>query len=293
MTPSLRFRASRTINYWMEKFRVAWLWVPLTDFRRFSRKEIPVIASLTTYPPRISHAWTAIETLLRQSVTPIQLLLVLNLADFPDKKIPRKIQEQTRRGLTILWAEKNGLSYDKLLPLRTKFPTLPIVTFDDDKYFPESLMESIYLESRKHPKAVIGSRGWVIKAAGDLGEVHYGENWDRVESHRLGYNLITPGGNGCLYPPDAFDDRVDDMDQAVRVCPTADDVWFWSATVSRGTEIYCLGMKPHRPVASQRDTKALSDINEAANDGQFQAAVDFFGIRSRVLEILSSESAAP
>lgn len=242
--------------------------------RRGTTSEIPVIASLTTYPPRIGLAWLAIETLLRQSVRPRKLILVLSEDEFPQKIVPRRIQRQSRRGLEILWVARNGRSYDKLIPVRQRYPGETIVTFDDDKFFPRTLLEELYLASVQNPGSVIGSRGWIITTDGT--EIHYGANWVRATPGARGRNLFTPGGNGCLYPPSSLDSTCENLDLALEICPTADDIWFWFATQRTGAPTVCLGLKPHRSIRSQKGTPALSAINNTKNDGQFQQMLKRF-----------------
>ena len=265
---------------------VVTLWLP--EFQGNDQKRrIPVIASLTTYPPRIGSAWIAIETLLRQTVRPRKLLLVLNEEEFPEKVLPRKIRSQARRGLEILWAKKNGRSYDKLIPVRQEFPEDIIVTFDDDKFFPPSLLEELFQASLGNRDAVIGSRGWVIRES-QLA-INYGAGWERAAPGAHGQHLLTPGGNGCLYPPKAMDKAVDHLPTALEVCPTADDIWFWCAIQKNGSRIVCLGHPPHRPVAALKSTEALSDKNATANNRQFQNALDYWEIRDTVSDRVRGE----
>lgn len=257
---------------------VAHLAIPEFPVRR-RKLTVPVIASVTSYPPRIDKSWLAIETLLRQSVQPEKLILVLNEEEFPDRNLPGKIRRQVRRGLHILWVERNGKSYDKLLPARREFPGRTIVTFDDDKFFPKTLLNSLYQASLSHPGAVIGSRGWIISDASD--GLHYGTNWRRARPGETGRNLMTPGGNGCLYPQASLDPIVDNLEKALQTCPTADDIWFWGSIQKADSIIFCLGMPPHRPVKALSSGVALSKANETMNDVQFQKVMDTFGIREK------------
>lgn len=266
-------------DFLREALLVVSLWLPY--FRgRVSKPEIPVVASMTTYPPRIGLAWIAIETLLRQSVRPHRLLLVLSEEAFPGRVVPSRIRAQTRRGLELLWVEKDGRSYDKLIPVRQEFPGETIVTFDDDKYFPSNLLEDLFRTSLEHPRDVIGSRGWIIRE-GESG-IHYGSSWDRATPGMRGQNLLTPGGNGCLYPPTSMDSAVNDLAMAFEICPTADDIWFWGALQKAGSTLTCLGYPAHRPVAPLKSTVALSTTNQINNDTQFQRALDYWGIRDSV-----------
>lgn len=273
--------AYRISDQLKEALLILWLSLPV-GFLYTATRSVPVIASLTTYPPRISKSWIAIETLLRQSVRPERLVLVLNTEEFPSKKLPRRIARQTRRGLEILWAHRNGRSHDKLIPVRAAFPQATIVTFDDDKFFPRDLLEKLTEESDQSPGKVIGARGWEVRRTEEDDDIHFGKGWTRAGPDSSGQHLFLPGGNGCLYPYDSLHALVDDLDEALSVTPTADDVWFWGALQKNSGQMMCLGLPPHRPVSALKAGPALSAQGESENERQFQDALDSFGIRDRV-----------
>lgn len=264
-----------------ETLLVLWLSLPVGFLYR-ATQSFPVIASLTTYPPRISKSWMAIETLLRQSMKPEKLLLVLNLEEFPSRKLPRRIERQTRRGLEILWVERNGRSHDKLIPVRAAFPGSTIVTFDDDKFFPRNLLEELIHASKRNEGKVIGARGWEIRYSQDNTDIRFGKGWTRAAPDSEGRHLFLPGGNGCLYPYESPHTSVDSIDDALRVCPTADDIWFWGALQKNASGMVCLGLPPHRPVSALKAGPALSALGGEENERQFSDSLDFFGIRAEV-----------
>jgi len=262
------------------------LWLKATSwvYPFLKRTKVPVVVTMTSYPARIESAWIAIESILRQSVAPERLVLVLSKEEFPDKKVPRSISRLTGRGLEILWVDHNGRSFDKLLPVIEAFPGEAIITTDDDKIFPPTLLESLYREYVRSPDSVVGARGWSIRPAGRDDEVHYGQDWVRAVAGEKGMHLLMPGGNGCLYPPASLDETVLDMELALRLCPTADDIWFWASIQRTKTNSVCLGLAPHRPVSQQKETSALSDVNGEQNDHQFQAVINHFDLTVQLLK---------
>lgn len=237
-----------------------------------------VVIGMTSYPARINEAWRAVETLLRQDVAGIPVVLVLSEDEFPGREIPRRLRAQTQRGLQILWKDTNGRSFDKLLPVRKAFPEATIITVDDDKYFPTTLVGDLLEAHHSHPGHIIGARGWRVLPDTHTGQVHFGAGWVRSEPGDTGSGLHVPGGNGCLYPPGSLDGVVDDQELALHLCPTTDDIWFWVAAHRAGTPVYCLGMPAHRPIGSQRNTPALSDVNSQREQEQFQSVLQHFGI---------------
>lgn len=283
MTRSLLRMVYCSSDWIKESLLVLWLWLPL-GFRYTSSEQAPVIASLTSYPPRIAKSWMAIETLLRQTMKPQHLILVLNTEEFPTKKLPRRIVRQTRRGLQILWTERNGRSHDKLIPVRLLFPATSIITFDDDKFFPRNLVSELTTAATNNPGKVIGARGWEIRYPPSGRKIRFGDGWTRAQPNSSGQHLFLPGGNGCLYPHESLDPIVDDLDAALETCPNADDIWFWGALQRRSSLMMCLGMPPHRPVSALKAGPALSGLEESENERQFERALDFFGIRDRIEE---------
>ena len=80
------------------------LWLKATSwiYPFLKRAKVPVVVSMTSYPARIESAWIAIESILRQSVTPERFVLVLSKEEFPNKKLPRRISKLRGRGLESL-----------------------------------------------------------------------------------------------------------------------------------------------------------------------------------------------
>ena len=179
---------------------------------------------------------------------------------------------------------RNGRSHDKLIPVRTAFPGETIVTFDDDKFFPRNLLRELVTASESHPRHVVGARGWVIRKDEKGTDIHFGQGWTRATLGMTGSYLFTPGGNGCLYPPNSLNSMVDDLDAALSICPAADDIWFWGAIQKNNSPIVCLGMPPHRPVSLLKGGPALSSIDIREEDLQFQRALDHYGIRDQILK---------
>ena len=276
---ALIYRLSAAIQ---ETVFVWWLWLPVTAFRYRKSKRVPVIASLTSYPARIQKAWRSIETLLRQTNIPESLILVLSLEEFPDRKLPRKLQEQMKRGLKVLWTTQNGRSYDKLLPVMHAYATTPIITFDDDKYFPSTLIEQLFSAHQDNPAHIVGARGWNIVRTKRTNEFRFGVDWERLVNAQKGDFLHLPGGNGSLYPPGTLSDQVLNLDEALRVCPTTDDIWIWACAIQAKTPFLCLGLAAHKVVGAQAFTPSLSAVNSQNEDQQFQAALDHFRLRSQL-----------
>ena len=278
MIRKIRAAAHNTVRKGRELAQTARLSCHLPPTQTPLPSESGTVVAMTSYPARIRHAWRSIETIMRQEEHFGSVVLVLAEADFPRRELPRRIRQQEKRGLEILWTKRNGYSYDKLLPVRRAFEEQSIITVDDDLYFPPSLVKDLVLAADKYPGAIVGSRGWRVRPSPGDGQVHFGIGWERAVQGDHGSGLHLPGGNGCLYPPHSLDPMVDRLDLALELAPSNDDIWFWIQAVRAGTEFVCLGMSPHQAVSPQRRTPALSHVNRTGQDAQFQRVLRYFAL---------------
>jgi len=239
-----------------------------------------LVVSLTTFPARVRDVWATIVTLLNQTHPPDALVLVLSQEEFPDRRIPRGLRRIQKRGLTILWTEKNLRAHNKLLPVRKEFPRSTIVTVDDDILYEPTMLASLVREAKSRPDTIIGHRGWCVQW--DEGGLRPYFEW--MPAGRAGPTtepdrVFLTGVGGVLYPPGHPPaELLLDESAAVRVTPTADDVWFWAASVAGGSARFCTGARYGRPNGLEGLSPALLDVNRAANDLQLRAAVDHFNL---------------
>jgi hypothetical protein len=246
-----------------------------------TKSSSPLIVSLTSFPARIAGTWLAIESIFQQTYRPDKIILTLALEEFPGRKLPRAIRRQVARGLEIIWLETNRGSFDKLIPTRTAYPMATVLTVDDDKLLPKTLIAEIMDAHAMDPTAIVGARGWEMAAR--EGKIQYGLGWTRADVSTPSRKLFMPGNAGVLYPAGSLDDRVNDMHVAMELAPTADDIWFWGVATSKRTPMKCLGKAAYPTIFLQKNTPTLGNINRLNNGPQFQAVLDFFCIRNQVV----------
>jgi hypothetical protein len=236
-----------------------------------------LIISLTSFPARIGNACLTIESLFKQDLRPSKIILVLSKEEFPDKVLPLGIQKQIKRGLEILWISQNMRSFNKLLPARERFPDYTIVTFDDDILYESWRLRKLVESSQERPHAIIGHRGSVVTKDSN-GFSRY-VTWPNAGPKTPSELCFLTGAGGILYPPYTL--RLElllDFDLALKLCPLADDIWFWVVARNSGAKSHCLGIHHLQPSRSQRHTPALHNLNcaENLNDVQFSAVVSYF-----------------
>ena len=212
---------------------------PACEYGVTTEKRSPqLIVSLTSYPGRINTTHLAVNTLLRQSIKPDKVILWLADEQFPNKEndLPNELLKLKEYGLEIKWCE-DIRSYKKLIPALKEFPEDIIVTADDDIYYEEDWLESLYDAHKKNPTSLIAQRVRRLKT--DNGEIKVVPNkifmdWDLSKPEYFNQLL---GGTGCLYPPHSLYKDIYDYEKAMELLPTNDDIYFWAMAVMNHTKI--------------------------------------------------------
>lgn len=238
-----------------------------------------VVVSLTSFPERIAHAWIPIETMLRQERPPDRVVLVLSEVEFPSRELPRKLVDQQRRGLEVLWIADNHRQYNKLIPVRLAFPDAAVITIDDDMRYEPWLVSRLVDAARHEPGTVIGHRGWEVQHGPD-GLAPY-STWPAATPESPSERVLLTGVGGVLYPPGTLPvDLVADMDLAMELCPSADDIWLWAVERVSNVPLRCLGNPSGHLLHRHGGGRRLFSANGAGgqNDVQLARVVRHFGI---------------
>lgn len=238
---------------------------------------------MTSYPARIKGSWVSLESLFRQTNKDFTLILVLAESQFPGRRLPILIEVLCKKGLQILWVREDKGSFDHLWPAYLAYPGSRIISVDDDKVFPSNLVELLVEASDLRPGAIIGARGWEMRPIGN--RVVFGESWVRATRDTPSEKLFMPPGNGSLYPPGSLPDQTGDIRLMRKVCPRADDVWYWAMARLAGTPSHCLAMAPHSQALTQVRTPALADVNPGVTE--FAAVLEEFSLTENLIRDIS------
>ena len=257
-----------------------------------------IIVSLTSYPDRMYDLHYSIYSLLKQSLKPDAVILYLTKSQFPngEKDIPQKILNMKNYGLTIKWYENNIKSYTKLIPALIDFPDDIIVTADDDIYYSVDWLKNLYEEYLQSDKStIIANRCHKITFSQD-GKVLPYRKWNScVEDASMDFKNFLTGVGGVLYPPNSLYKDVIREDIFQKLCPNADDVWFWSMAVLNNTRIK-VPVNPYNLVyvniereVGLNGERTLSSKNCGLNENDLQLSVllDYY---PDILNILKNNS---
>jgi hypothetical protein len=256
---------------------------PKTDF----------LVSIASYPKRAHLLPAVFEALNTQTTVPKKWLLVLSEEEWPDLKLPNFLNKLVKRGLEIVWVRNNSFAVKKLVPVVEKYPSLAIVTLDDDIIYHKSLLEGLIEKSLENKKAIIGYVGKAL--------LRKEEELDMYLREHAPAKLSTPseqvyliGWGGIYYPPNSLNEKVLNMEAIHQIVPgRGSDIWFWAAAIAQNTKQACLGMPSEYnlgiPIPQNVNTQPKDTPQTDILLNRFQMTIDFFGIRDKLVASLPNK----
>lgn len=220
-----------------------------------------LIVSLTSYPPRFGTLDLTLLCLLRQSLRPDRITLWIAHGDMP--ALPDRIRKLP--GIDIRPCA-DIRSYKKLAFAMRGYPDAWIVTVDDDLHLPPDWLAK--LVSAAAPGRIAAHRAHRITRHTDGRIKRYAE-WDHELSgpELTSHDLLATTGSGILYPPGSLGPMASDIDAALRLCPTGDDLWFGWAARQAGTPVTKLaGDFPLVTWRGSQRTSLWLNHNQVQND---------------------------
>lgn len=237
-----------------------------------------ILVSLTSFPSRIGRLWLVIESLLRQTKKPDRIILWLSSEQFQTlDHLPKKIINQTNRGLEIRLVEGDIRSHKKYYYVLKENPNDFIITVDDDIFYRTTMLEDLIAYNKRFPCAVISQYCKEIRWLNN--ELMPYNSWELLkEEKRPGFDLFFGTGGGTLFPPGSINSLALEKDLFIKLTPTADDVWLNAMCQLNRTPIantkYYSSMLP----VINRDKFSLHNINNglSQNDLQIKSLISFF-----------------
>lgn len=239
-----------------------------------------LIVSLTSFPERMSDIHYCLYSLLKQRTKPDKIILWLAKEQFPDleKDIPQKVLQLKQNGLSIEWCN-DIKSYKKLVPALKKYPDDIIVTADDDLYYPSDWLEKLYKDYLCNPAQIHCHRAHKIVLDSNFVPTKY-KDWIKcISDSDNSYLTFLTGGAGALYPPHTLKKDITNEEKFMKLCPHADDIWFWAMAVLNGTKIHKVKSKRQKLIYVNLDrelgrtgehTLSKVNCNQHKNDEQLR-----------------------
>lgn len=256
-------------------------------FLLFSNSSKPrtkdLIITLTSFPERISTISDTLISLLDQSLRPESIVLWLAEEQFPNKEkdLPLEILNLRKYGLEIRWC-KDLKSYKKLIPALEIFPDKLLVTADDDIFYPKNWLRDLYESYLNDPDSIFCHRVHRI-TFNEENEVQPYQAWDKClikgQEKEKDILFFTTGG-GVLFPPNCFYEDVQREDLFQKLCPLADDIWFWAMIILKNKKIKIVKNNVYRirnNGNTQEDEPLWKTNREAGlNDEQLRNVFEYY-----------------
>ena len=248
-----------------------------------NKRRRKVIVSMTSIPARIDKVWITVESLLRQTYKPDEIIVWLALDEFEGMKLPERLQEQQKRGLQIHYCD-NLRSYKKFYDTALRYPHVYIVTVDDDIIYAEDMMEALVRAYRKNPGCIICNRARYMKKSHAALKAY--ESWINHEERmcmgtEASFHNFFIGCGGTLIPMFRMNRKVLDREAFMELAPYADDVWLNFCAWISGIKTVCTkGIWGHVMTIESSSDMGLSRANVTyqRNDEQIEKVVQHLKI---------------
>lgn len=237
-----------------------------------------LIISLTSYPGRYGTLHKTLRSLLDQSVETDGV--VLWLEDGDEATLPQEVLDLRQYGLTLRSCD-DFRSAGKLVPSLVAYPEAYIVTADDDLYYNPDWLSTLIEVSWREPRAIVGHRAHLAKFDKEGRPWPYTRwryNTKAQDAPKLATALFLTGVGGILYPPQSLHPAVLDNDLRKRLCPRADDIWFFAMSQLAGTRRIRTAVRfaELEWEASQSVTLKTFNVAQGGNDAQMRAVFEHF-----------------
>jgi len=246
-----------------------------------------IVVSMTTTASRLYEIAPTIESVLNQTVRPDLVVLWLDEV-LSEHDVPLEVRAMQRRGLTVRFTRDIG-PHTKLVPALREYPDEVVITVDDDVLYPCYLVEALYRGYLADPTKIYCTRARRITGWGE--QLRYSADWPNVTEAAEGLDIFPLGVGGVLYPPRVLPEAVFDEELQHKLCPTADDVWFKTMSLTRRVVCKRVALRktefPDRPF-SQETGLQIANVQGRQNEGQIRACFEYFSVSS---VLLSPESA--
>ncbi len=196
-----------------------------------------LIVSLTTFPARISRVWIVIESLLRQTHKPDEIILWLSKDQFDSiDKLPKKLRKQQKNGLDIRLCSGDLKSHKKYYYTLQQYPEDFLITVDDDIIYHTTMIAELVELNKKYPRSICCHRASYIKTKND--KILPYLDWGVINSKQgPSYNIFQTSGGGTIYPPHSLHCEVLNDKVFKQNCFYADDVWLNIMSQLNGTTV--------------------------------------------------------
>jgi hypothetical protein len=241
--------------------------------------------SLTSISSRMDTVCATLRSLLAQDYSDLQIHLHLSPEPYLlDKGVPNPPEalldlQRSAAGRLQIYSCRNTGPYRKLLPYlkRNWGQSKLVVTADDDTVYPTNWLRSLITAYDQYG-CVIAYRGHHMQVSGS--QLTPYRSWMGRAIEENPSRLILPTGkDGILYDTAFFPINVLNVEDAMQMAPTADDLWFRWHLAMNGIQTYLINMdyKAETFTESDYETSLYLNFNRGgSNDVAIAALEQYF-----------------
>ncbi|MCL2048560.1 MAG: glycosyltransferase family 2 protein [Defluviitaleaceae bacterium] len=244
------------------------------------KRDYELVVSFTTFPARIDCAAYVADSMLRQTLKPDRVILNLAECECPPDKLPQEYANLQARGLTLNFTENLGPHKKYLFAMRD-FPDSIVVTVDDDVFYPENLLETLFKSYRLEPSCVSAIRAHRMLFKKKRLLPYNSWAHESFYSEIPQYDLFATGVGGVLYPPKCMHEDLFDIEAIKKVALAADDVWLKFMQLKKQTPVVVASLKKTRLlyVPSSQEVSLWSENRDNnRNDRIIKDCMELLGI---------------
>lgn len=259
-------------------------------------QDVNVIVSLTSFPARVNSVHFTIQSLLKQTYLPKQIVLWLAKEQFPnaEKELPEELLKLQDSGVFIIkWCD-DLKPHKKYYYAMQEYADMPIITVDDDVIYSENTVQQLVESYKKFPFAVSALRTHRIKVTEEKQIAPY-RFWKR-EIKDVGIPslaLCATGVGGVLYPPHILPSETFNKYRIQEVCLNADDLWLKTMELINYVPVVLAGIPTKLEFVPHSQEVALWKENDTngRNDTQLETLLEMYnhwhGANDTLLDRLS------
>lgn len=248
------------------------------------KRDVEVIASLTSYPARFDELHLVIESIFRQTYKPDKINLYLD-EGVKEGDLPEKLLNLKKYGLSIIIGGAEIKPHKKYYYAMRDNPESIVITFDDDNLYRKNTIAKLMQSYEKHPEAVSCMRAHKMLFDENNRLISYND-WELVcteyiDTPRL--DLIATGVGGVLYPPHCMHPDLFDLEKISTLSLGADDIWLKVMQLLKGTKVVAVERKKTKANPLPTKSRAISalavdNVSFSANDTYLGKLTDYYDI---------------
>lgn len=238
-----------------------------------------VIISLTTISSRFAQMNTVLGHLLEQDYKNFEIRVHISKEAYLLDKGISEIGDDALADPRIkyIFVENTG-PYRKLMPTLAEFfdTNQAIVTVDDDVIYPSNFLSTLLVANQIF-NCPIAFRGRRMKF--NTATISPYAQWYKSELSGCSMDNLPTGKDGILYRPSYFHKDVLNINKALELAPTTDDLWFkWHTMLgNKPTALLFSSLAESFDVSCETNETLFDNFNKHTNNDQvIQSLEEYF-----------------